>query len=76
MSVIVTGSAGYIGSHMVWTLADRGEDVIVVDDLSKGFDWAVAPEAELVVADLGDQMAMEALFRSRGNTLRRQHRGT
>jgi len=65
MSVVVTGGAGYIGSHMVWTLADRGEDVVVVDDLSKGFDWAVAPEAELVVADVGDQAAMEALFRSR-----------
>ena len=65
MSVVVTGGAGYIGSHMVWALVDRGEDVVVVDDLSKGFDWAVAPEAELVVADIGDQTAMEALFRSR-----------
>ena len=54
MAVLVTGGAGYIGSHMVWELLDAGEQVVVVDRLSTGFDWAVAPEAKLVLGDVGD----------------------
>jgi UDP-glucose 4-epimerase len=54
MAVLVTGGAGYIGSHMVWELIDAGEEVVVLDRLSTGFDWAVAPEAKLVVGDVGD----------------------
>src|SRR5690606_25962381 len=54
MSVLVTGGAGYIGSHMVWELLDAGEKVVVLDRLSTGFDWAVAPEAALIVGDIAD----------------------
>ena len=54
MAVLVTGGAGYIGSHMVWELVDAGEEVVVLDRLSTGFEWAVAPEAKLVVGDIGD----------------------
>lgn len=54
MTVLVTGGAGYIGSHMVLELVDAGEDVVVIDNLSTGFRWAVAPQAKLVVADIGD----------------------
>ncbi|MCB1487398.1 MAG: UDP-glucose 4-epimerase GalE [Bauldia sp.] len=54
MSVLVTGGGGYIGSHMVWYLCDAGEDVVVIDNLSTGFDWAIAPEARLVQGDCGD----------------------
>lgn len=54
MTVLVTGGGGYIGSHMVWTLLDRDENVVVIDNLVTGFDWAVAPEATLVIGDIGD----------------------
>ena len=40
MTILVTGGAGYIGSHMVHALADAGERVVVLDNLSTGFDWA------------------------------------
>ncbi|WP_114388827.1 UDP-glucose 4-epimerase GalE [Notoacmeibacter marinus] len=52
--VLVTGGAGYIGSHAANALIDRGDDVTVIDRLSTGFDWLVPPAADLVVADIGD----------------------
>ncbi len=54
MTVLVTGGAGYIGSHMVLALVDRGESVVVLDDLSTGFAWAVPDGVELVTGDMGD----------------------
>ena len=66
MAILVTGGAGYIGSHMVWKLLDEGEDVVVVDRLSTGFDWAVAPEVELVVGDAGDRELVGEVIRRRG----------
>jgi len=64
MSVLVTGGAGYIGSHMVWKLLDRGEKVVVIDRLSTGFDWAIADPAQLVVGDIGDQELVENTIRA------------
>ncbi len=55
MTVLVTGGAGYIGSHMVLELVDAGERVVVLDDLSTGFRWSLPPEATLVTGDMGDQ---------------------
>jgi UDP-glucose 4-epimerase len=54
MSVLVTGGAGYIGSHMVLALTDAGEDVVVIDNLSTGYWWAVSPKAKLIEGDIGD----------------------
>jgi len=42
MSVLVTGGAGYIGGHMTLGLLDAGESVVVLDNLSTGFAWAVS----------------------------------
>ena len=53
MAVLVTGGAGYIGSHVVLDLLDNGEDVVVLDDLSTGFAWAVPAEVPLVTGDIG-----------------------
>lgn len=55
MSVLVTGGAGYIGSHMVLQLRDEGEEVVVLDNLSTGFEWAVPEGVPLVVGDIADQ---------------------
>jgi UDP-glucose 4-epimerase len=55
MSVLVTGGAGFIGSHMALELLDAGEDVFVVDNLSTGFRWAVPDGATFVEGDVGDQ---------------------
>jgi UDP-glucose 4-epimerase len=62
MTVLVTGGAGYIGSHMVHALLDAGERVVVLDDLSSGFDWAVAQGAQFVIGDAGDQALVAHLI--------------
>jgi UDP-glucose 4-epimerase len=66
MTVLVTGGAGYIGSHMVYELADAGERVVVLDNLSSGFDWAVAKGVPLVVGESGDQTLVGRLIREHG----------
>ena len=55
MGVLVTGGAGFIGSHMVLELLDAGEDVVVLDNLSTGFRWAVPDAAKFVEGDVGDR---------------------
>jgi UDP-glucose 4-epimerase len=62
MGVLVTGGAGYIGSHMVLELLDGGEDVIVIDNLATGFRWAVPAEAKFVEGDIGDHHLMRPLM--------------
>ncbi len=63
MTVLVTGGAGYIGSHMVLALIDAGHDVVVLDDFSTGFDWAVHPAATLVSGDVSDGELVRRLVR-------------
>ncbi len=63
MKVLVTGGAGYIGSHVVSQLGKAGHDVVVFDNLSTGYRWAVTC-GELVVGDLADEAAIEALFQA------------
>src|SRR5215470_7406726 len=63
MSILVTGGPGYIGSHMVHDLADAGERVVVLDNLSTGFDWAVAKGVPLIVGDTGDQKLVAQMIR-------------
>ena len=62
MAVLVTGGAGYIGSHMVLRLCDAGEEVVVVDNLVTGFDWAVDPRATLVEGNAGDMALVGELI--------------
>ncbi|WP_127143145.1 UDP-glucose 4-epimerase GalE [Pelagibacterium montanilacus] len=54
MSVLVTGGAGYIGSHMVLNLLDAGEEVVVLDALITGFQWLVDSRARFVAGNVAD----------------------
>ncbi len=62
MKVLVTGGAGYIGSHVVKALGERGHEVLVVDNLSKGHKKAVL-YGKLVVADLEDKSTLDVIFK-------------
>jgi UDP-glucose 4-epimerase len=61
MKILVTGGAGYIGSHMVRTLGEQGHEVVVYDNLSTGYRESVL-YGKLVVGDLADTAALDALF--------------
>jgi UDP-glucose 4-epimerase len=60
-AILVTGGAGYIGSHVARQLGEAGERVVVLDDLSTGFRQAVL-HGDLVVGNTGDRACLESLF--------------
>ncbi|WP_174280668.1 UDP-glucose 4-epimerase GalE [Sphingomonas bacterium] len=60
-TVLVTGGAGYIGSHAVLALLDAGHQVVVIDNLVTGFAWAVDPRARLIEMDVADPRVADVL---------------
>ncbi len=62
MKILVTGGAGYIGSHAVYLLIDKGYDVIIVDNLSKGFKSNIHPNATFYQTDITDEFQMNEIF--------------
>ncbi len=62
MSVLVTGAAGYIGSHMLLALMDAGEQAVALDDLSTGARWLAPKGAPFYEADAGDEAALAQIF--------------
>jgi UDP-glucose 4-epimerase len=62
LKILVTGGAGYIGSIVTEELIDRGDNVVVFDNLTYGHRSAVHPEAAFVEGDLADRAAVKALF--------------
>ncbi len=68
MTILVTGGGGYIGSHMVHTLADAGEPVVVIDDLSTGFRSALPKSTALFVGDVGNETLVAELITTHGVT--------
>ncbi len=64
MTVLVTGGAGYIGSHTVLALRAAGLDVVVIDDLRTGFDWLLPEDVPLIKGDIGDQKLVDETVKS------------
>ncbi len=64
MKVLVLGGAGYIGSHTVYYLIDNGYDVVVVDNLQTGHEWAVHKSAKFYKGDIRDRAFTDSVFES------------
>lgn len=62
MTVLVTGGAGYIGSHMVHALADAGESVVVIDNLCTGFSAFIPEGVPLFIGDAADENLVEGVI--------------
>ena len=62
MTILVSGGAGYIGSHMVLDLLETGEEIVVFDDLSTGFPWLVPQGVTLVEGDIGDKALLSRVI--------------
>jgi UDP-glucose 4-epimerase len=62
MTILVTGGAGYIGCHMVHALRDSGEAVVVIDNLSTGFRWALPGDVPLFVGETGEANLVSAII--------------
>jgi UDP-glucose 4-epimerase len=61
MRILVTGGAGYIGSHVVLALAEQGHDITIIDNLSSGHKKAVST-GELIILDLADKVRVDEVF--------------
>jgi UDP-glucose 4-epimerase len=61
-TILVTGAAGFIGSHAILALSEAGYTVIALDDLSTGQRWAVPPEITFIQGDVGDSALMRNVF--------------
>src|SRR6266850_727314 len=66
MTVLVTGGAGYIGSHMVQALAEAGESVVVIDNLSTGFAAFLPEGVPLFIGDAADESLVESVIAAHG----------
>lgn len=66
MTVLVTGGAGYIGSHMVHALVEAGESVVVIDNLSTGFSTYLPEGVPLFIGDVADENLVEGVIAAHG----------
>ncbi len=64
MKILVTGGAGYIGSHIVKTLGEKGYDIVVFDNLSYGHEWALL-SGKLIKGDLADKELLDNVFKDK-----------
>ena len=62
MSILVTGGAGYIGSHTVYKLIEEGRDVVIIDSLETGYIEAVHPKARFYKGDIRDKDFLNSVF--------------
>ena len=64
-NILVTGGAGYIGSHVVYELIDRGYSVTILDDLSLGVEENIDPRAEFVLGSTLSNDILNSIFQKR-----------
>ena len=62
MKILVTGGAGFIGSHIADKLISKGQDVVIIDNLSTGFEYNINPAAKFIKADIKDFGTIEKIF--------------
>lgn len=62
MKILVLGGAGYIGSHMVCELIEKGYDVVVIDNLETGHEKAIHPSAKFYLGDIRDRKFLDSIF--------------
>lgn len=62
MKVLVTGGAGYIGSHAVYGLIEQGFDVVIIDNLETGYQEALHPKAKFYQGDIRDLLFLDQVF--------------
>lgn len=62
MAILVPGGAGYIGSHTVYELIDSGEEVVIIDNLETGHEWAIHPKARFYKGDIRDKAFVDSVF--------------
>jgi len=62
MAILVPGGAGYIGSHTVYELIEIGEEVVVIDNLETGHEWAIHPKARFYKGDIRDKSFLDSVF--------------
>ena len=62
MSILVTGGAGYIGSHTVYKLIEEGRDVVIIDNLETGYQQAIHPKAKFYKGDIRDKEFLNNVF--------------
>lgn len=68
MTILITGGAGYIGSHMVHEFVDAGEPVVVLDNLSNGFRFLIPPSVPFVAGSTGDRALLSEVIARHGVT--------
>jgi UDP-glucose 4-epimerase len=66
MTVLVTGGAGYIGSHMVHALAEAGDSAVVIDNLSTGFSALLPESVPLFIGDAADENLVGGVMAAHG----------
>ena len=62
MAILVCGGAGYIGSHTVYQLVEKGESVVIVDNLQTGHLDAVNPKAKFYEGDIREAAVLDKIF--------------
>ena len=70
MHILLTGGAGYIGSHVVLNLLDLGYKITVIDDLSTGHRKLIPKEVDLITTNINDIKTIDNLIKKKSNSIK------